>query len=189
MVMVSIVSLWLPILLAAVLVFVASSVIHMFLGYHRNDFEQLPNEAAAMEALRPLDLPVGDFVMPYAGSPDAMRSDEYKAKVEAGPVMFFTVLHPGALFNMGPQLAQWFAYSVVVGVFAAYLAGRTLAPGAEYLDVFRLTGTVAFACYAMSLPQRSIWYKQRWSTTGKSMFDALVYALLTAGCFGWMWPA
>ena len=34
----------------------------------------------------------------------------------------------------------------------------------------------------------SIWYKRSWSTTWKSMFDALVYGLFTGGVFGWLWP-
>lgn len=186
---ISIVSLWLPIVLAAVLAFVASSVIHMFLGYHKNDFGKLPGEDTALNALAPLEIPPGDYVMPHAGSPDAMKSPEYKAKVERGPAAFLTVMDPKRLFNMGSQFGQWFAYLLLVGVVTAYVAGRTLSPGAEYLSVFRLTGTVAFACYAMSLPQRAIWYHTSWSSTLKSMFDGLIYALLTAGTFGWLWPA
>jgi hypothetical protein len=187
--MISIVGLWLPIVLAAVLVFIASSVIHMFLGYHANDFGRVPNEEAIQDALAPMDIPPGDYVMPYAGGMEAMKSEEYRQKVERGPVMFFTVLEPRVVFSMGPQLAQWFAYSLLVGVLAAYVAGRMLPMGADYLSVFRLTGTVAFASYAMALLQRSIWYKQKWSTTLKSVFDGLIYACLTAGVFGWLWPA
>lgn len=187
--MIPIPALWMPILLAGVLAFAASSVIHMFFTYHKHDFRQVPNEDAAMDALRPLNIPAGDYILPYAESSEVMNSDEYKARVEKGPVAFFTVLQPGSLFNMGPQLAQWFAYCVVVAAVTAYVAGRTLAPGAEYLAVFRLTGTVAFACFAMSLPQRSIWYKQGWGSTLRSMFDGFVYACLTAGAFGWLWPS
>lgn len=182
-------SLWIPILLGAVLVFVASSVIHMFLRYHSNDFGKLPDEDGALDALSALGIPPGDYAMPYAGGMEAMKSEEYKAKVAKGPVAFFTVLPSGSVFNMAPQLVQWFVYSAVVGVMAAYVAGRTLGPGAEYLEVFRLTGTVAFCCYALALPQRSIWFRLKWSTTLKSMFDGLVYGLLTAGAFGWLWPA
>lgn len=187
--MISIVSLWLPILLAAVLVFIASSVIHMFLKYHQNDYAKLPDEDGAMNALRPLGIPPGEYVFPYSGSMEAMRSDAFKAKVEQGPVGFMTVMDPKGVFNMGPQLGQWFAYCVVVGIVTAYVGGRTLGTGEEYLTVFRLTGTVAFACYAMGMPQRSIWYKQSWATTARSMFDGLVYACLTAGAFGAFWPA
>lgn len=186
--MVSIPSLWLPILLSGILVFIGSSVIHMFMTYHKNDFAKVPGEDAVMDALRPLDIPPGDYVLPYAGSTKVMNSPEYKERVEKGPVAFFTVLAPGAMSNMVPQLAQWFFYCVVVAVVAAYVATRTLSAGADYLAVFRLVGTVAFACYALALPQRSIWYKQNWGATIRSMFDGFVYACLTAGAFGMLWP-
>jgi hypothetical protein len=187
--MISIVALWLPILVSAALVFVVSSVIHMLLGYHRNDFHRVPSEDAVLEGLRRADLTPGDYAIPYAGTMEAMKSEEYRQKVERGPVAFMTVIDKNRVFNMTSPLAQWFLYSVLVGILAAYLAGRTFGPGAEYLDVFRVTGTVAFAGYAMALMQRSIWFAQRWSVTLKSMFDGLVYALVTAGTFGWLWPA
>jgi hypothetical protein len=181
-------TLWLPILIASVIVFVVSSIIHMALPYHRNDFWKVPGEDGVLEALGPFDIPPGDYVIPYAGGMEAMKSEEYKKKVEKGPAAFITVIPPGTVFSMGPQLVQWFAYTLLVGIVSAYLAGRMLPPGTDYLQVFRVTGTVAFASYSMALMQRSIWYRQRWSTTLKSMFDGLVYAALTGGVFGWLWP-
>ena len=181
-------TLWLPILLSAVLVFVMSSIIHMFLGYHANDFEQVPNEDGVMEALRRFEIPPGDYVIPYSGGAEAMKSEAFRAKIERGPIALMTVMSHRAYSNMGSQFVQWFAYSLLVGIVAAYVAGRTLPPGADYLSVFRLTGTVAFASYAMALMPQSIWYQKSWSATLKGMFDGLVYAALTAGAFGWLWP-
>ena len=181
-------TLWLPILVAGILVFAMSSILHMLLPYHRTDFVGLPGEDGVMDALRPFDIPPGDYVMPHAGSPDVLRSDAFRTKVENGPTWFITVVHPSTFFSMGPQLVQWFAYTLLVGAVSAYLGGRILGPGANYLDVFRVTGTVAFASYSMALMQRSIWYRLRWSSTLKSMFDGLVYAALTGGAFGWLWP-
>ncbi len=182
-------TLWLPILVAAILVFVMSSIIHMLLPYHRNDFGKAPDEDRVMDALRSFDIPPGDYALPHAGGPDAMKSEEFRQKVEKGPLVVMTLMPANSFSNMGPQLVQWFAFSLLVGVVSAYVAGRTLATGADYLAVFRLTGTVAFASYSMGLMQRSIWYKSSWSATLKSMFDGLVYAALTAGAFGWLWPA
>jgi hypothetical protein len=54
--------------------------------------------------------------------------------------------------------------------------------------VFRVVGTTAFMGYALGLWQMSIWYKRSAVTTLKSTFDGLVYACLTAGAFGWLWP-
>ena len=89
---------------------------------------------------------------------------------------------------MGSQLAQWFVYCLIVGVFAAYITSRAAAPGAEYLSVFRFAGCTAFIGYSLAHMQRSIWFKQAWSTTLKNMFDGLIYGLLTAGSFAWLWP-
>jgi hypothetical protein len=183
--MVTIASLWLPILVAAVLVFVVSSIIHTVLSYHRSDFGPVPDEGAVRAGLS--GVPPGDYVVPHAASNDERRSEEFTAKMKEGPVAFMTVLPRGET-GMGASLVQWFLYCVLVGVFAAYLAGRTLGPGAEYLAVFRFAGTVAFAGYGLALLQNSIWFRRQWSSTLKSVFDALVYALLTAGAFGWLWP-
>lgn len=184
--MVALTGLILPILLSAVLVFIASSIFHMALKYHHNDFGQLPDEDTLMEAFRNAKVSPGSYAMPCAGSPEAMKSPEFQAKVDKGPMVFMTVFDGG--FAMGSSLVQWFIYSALVAFFSGYVASRTLAPGAEYLAVFRVVGTVAFMAYAMGLWQMSIWYKRPWSLTAKFTFDGLIYALLTAGAFGWLWP-
>jgi hypothetical protein len=186
--MVAITSLWLPILLAAVLVFLVSWLIHTALNYHKSDFGELPSEDAVMDALRPFNIPPGDYAIPRAGDMATFKSPEFQERLNKGPVAFITVLPTGP-FKMGASLVQWFVYCIVVGLFAAYIAGRALGPGAEYLSVFRFAGCTAFVGYALALLQNSIWTKKAWSSTLKSMFDGLVYALLTAGAFGWLWPA
>ena len=185
--MIPVTSLWLPILLAAVVVFIISSVIHMVLGYHRTDFAKAPGEDEVLAALGAAGIPPGEYVMPYAGSPAAMKDPAWLEKVRRGPVAFMSVM-PGGDPKMGAQLAQWFLYCVLVGVFAAYVAGRAVPAGGDYLSVFRFVGTTAFAGYGLALIQNSIWYKRRWSTTLKNLFDALVYSLATAGIFGTFWP-
>lgn len=183
---VSIMSLWLPILLSAVLVFIASSVIHMVLPYHRSDYSKVPSEEKVMATLREAKLPAGVYALPHAGSAKERGSPEFQEKMKKGPVAMLTVMSgPPA---MGKLLSQWFIYSVVVSLFAAYIASRAVGAGADYLDVFRFAGTTAFIGYAAALWQDSIWMGQPWSLTLKSTFDGLIYALLTAGVFGWLWP-
>lgn len=186
--MVPVMSLWLPILLSAVIVFVVSSIIHTVLTYHRTDFSKIPSEDGVMDALRKFDIQPGDYVIPCAGSAKAMGSPEFIEKTTKGPVAFMTVI-PAGPPRMGKNLVQWFVYSIIVAVFAAYIAGRALQPGANYLTVFRFAGATAFIGYSLALLQNSIWYKRSWSATLKSVFDGLVYALFTAGTFGWLWPA
>ena len=185
--MVSLASLWMPILLSAVAVFFASSLIHMVLKYHDTDFSPAPDEEGARRALGALNLSPGDYCVPRPSSMAEMKSPAYLAKVQEGPNVVLTVLPKGPP-NMGPQLGQWFVFSVVVSLFAAYVASRTIAPATTYLTVFRLTGTVAFCGYALGQWPAAIWYGKSRSATAKGTFDGLVYALLTAGVFGWLWP-
>ena len=180
-------ALWLPIVLSAVLVFVASSIIHMFLGWHAGDYPSLPDEARFADAVRPLAIPPGDYMVPCPRSMADMRSPEFIEKRKTGPVMMITVF-PTGLSGMGRNLAMWFVYSLVVSLFAAYVTSRAVGPGADHPQVFRFAGTVAFVGYALALWQMSIWYRRQWRTTIVSTIDGLIYAGLTAGVFGWLWP-
>ena len=181
-------ALWLPILVSAVLVYIASTIIHMALPWwHKTDYPKLPNEDKVMDALRPFAIPPGDYVMPRPANMQEMKSPEYLEKRTKGPVMIFTVLPSGPV-TMAKHLVMWFIYSLVVGLFAAYIAAHALPPGATYPTVFRMVGATAFAGYALALWQMSIWWGRKWSTTIKNTIDGLLYALLTAGTFGWLWP-
>jgi hypothetical protein len=117
-----------------------------------------------------------------------MKSPEFTEKLTQGPVISMTVM-PNGPINMGKSLGLWFVYSLVVSVFSAYVAGRALGPGADYLAVFRFAGVTAFAAYSLALLQQSIWWARKWSSTIKSVVDGLIYALFTAGTFGWLWPS
>ena len=185
--MVPVLALWLPILVAAVVVFIASSILHMALPYHQSDYRGLPHEADVMEAMRKAGVQPGDYMMPHGGSMAALKDPAFLDKYAKGPVAVLTVMRSGRP-SMGLQLAQWFVYCAVVGVFAAYIAGRALGPGAHYLAVFRFAGATAFVGYSLALWQDSIWYKKQLSTTLKNTFDGLIYGLLTGGVFGWLWP-
>lgn len=185
--MVSVTQLWLPILLAAVLVFVASSIIHMALGYHAGDYKKVPREDEALAAMRPFNLEPGDYAMPKPGSMAAMKDPEFQKKWKAGPIMFFTVM-PAGQQEMAAQFIGWFLYSVFIGLITAYVTGLAYGPGAGHRQILRMATTVAFIGYVGSLPQFSIWYKRSWRTTLVGMFDGLVYGVLTAGALAWLWP-
>jgi hypothetical protein len=180
-------SLVVPILLSAVLVFIASFVFHMLLPFHRNDLGRLAKEAEIQDALRRFNIPPGDYAIPMAATSADMKAPEFLERMKKGPIVFMT-LAPGAPMSMGKPLFLWFLYSVLVSIFAAYITGRALGPGAHYLEVFRFAGATAFLGYSLALMQNSIWWRKNWWTTTKSMIDGLIYGLLTAGTFGWLWP-
>jgi hypothetical protein len=181
-------SLLLPILLSAVFVFIASSIIHMATPWHAGDYRRVPNEDAVAASLRAHAVPPGDYMMPRPASMKEMSSPEFIEKRRQGPVMLFTMM-PNGEMSMGSSLGQWFVYLLAVGLFTAYVAGLALGRGAEYMPVFRVAGATAFMGYALALAQFSIWYKRNWGTTLRSMADGLLYALITAGTFGWLWPS
>ena len=178
--------LWLPILVSAVFVFIASSVIHMASPWHKSDYPKLANEQQVMDAMRPLGVPPGDYFVPRPANREEMRSQTFLEKTRQGPIMLFTIMPPG--MSMGRNLALWFVYCVVVSIFAAYIAGRAVPPATPYLQVFRFAGATAFIGYSAALWQMSIWYRRAWTTTIKATIDGLIYAGLTAGAFGWLWP-
>jgi len=185
--MVPLMSLWMPIVLSAVIVFVASSIIHMVLPYHRGDFRRAPNEEELQDAMRKASIPAGDYMIPCPHGPAGMKDPKYQELVKKGPVATMTVFPAGG-FNMGSSLAMWFCFCLVMSVFAAYVTGRAIPAGTTYLTVFRFAGVTAFMGHALGQWPGTIWYRRSVGTTIKHTFDGLVYGLLTAGTFGWLWP-
>lgn len=179
--------LWLPILLSAALVFLASFVVHMLLPWHKGDYRAVPNEDQVRDALRRAAIPPGDYMMPRPASTADMRSPEFTAKLDQGPNVVMTVM-PNGRTSMGKLLFQWFVYLLVVSLFAGYIASRALPAGAPYLAVFRFVGATAFIAHSFALWPMSIWYRRSWGTTVRSTIDGLLYGLLAAGVFGWLWP-
>ena len=185
--MVGLSALWLPILLSAVIVFVVSSIIHIATPWHKGDYRKMADEDKAMDSLRPLALPPGDYMVPRPPSAQEMRSPDFVEKMNKGPVLVLTVMPSGPV-QMTKSLVLWFLYSAVVGFFAAYVASRALPVGAPQARVFQLVGVTAFVGYSVALWQMSIWYRRAWGTTVRATIDGLIYALLTASIFAWLWP-
>src|SRR2546421_4172230 len=185
--MIPLTALWLPILVSAVIAFFASFIMHMLLAYHKSDYRKLPDEDCVTDALRSAGVKRGPaYFFPYFSFKE-MKSAPVIEKMKRGPVGLLTVL-PSGPPAMGKNLVQWFVYCIVISVFAAYLASRTLTPGAGSLEVFRVIGTVAFLGYGAAHAQESIWFGRSWVVTFKHIFDSVIYAVLTAGTFGLLWP-
>jgi hypothetical protein len=183
------IAIWLAILTAAVGVFVASSVLHMVLPYHRSDVRRLPaeKEDAILDALRRIGMAPGDYAAPHAGGPSGMRDPAFVAKMTKGPRVFFSLL-PGEAPSMGPYLAQWFVYCLVVSTCTALLVWQIVGRGGSARLAFHYGSLIGFLAYGMALPQHSIWYRRSWATTLKSLLDSLIYGAVTGAAFGWLWP-
>lgn len=185
--MISVSALLLPTLVAAVLVFLVSSLVHMLTPWHAGDFSRLPNEDAVLTALRPFNIVPGTYVAPRPSSMKEMATPEFKAKLHQGPNVMMHVL-PNAQTGMGRQLTLWFLYSAVVALFAGYITSRAVGVGADASVVFRFVAAIAFAGYSIGLWQNSIWYGRSWVVTIKSTIDGVLYGCLTAAAFAWLWP-
>lgn len=187
--MVPLTSLLIPIVVSAAIVFFASFILHMVLGYHKSDLRKLSDqqEDEIIATIGRMHLQPADYAVPHPGSPEHMKDPAFVAKMTEGPLVILNV-SPGAPPSMGTNLAMWFVFVLVVTLFSAYITSRAVTPGTDYLTVFRFAGTSAFMGYALGQIPESIWYKRSWVRTSKSIVDSLIYALLTAGVFGWLWP-
>lgn len=181
--------LWLPMLLSAVAVFVVSSIIHMTPLWHKSDYPRYSSEDRVLDALRPIGIPPGDYMMPRPASSAEMRSPEFKEKMKRGPAVILTVMPPWS-GSMASNLVQWFVYCLVVSVVAGYIggAGMGLHSASNFVQICRFVGTTAFVGYSFALWQMSIWYRRAWSMTLKATFDGVIFALVTCVVFAWLWP-
>ena len=185
--MVGLSALWMPIVVSSVFVFIALALIHALLGWHKGDMNALPGEAKLMESLRVQNVQPGDYRFPFSNSVDEMKTPEWDAKMKQGPVGFMSI-QPSAPMNMGKMFGQWFAYSLLIAVLAAYVAGRTLGHDAPFVAVFRVTGAIAFGCYVIALWNNWIWWGQGTRFTITYSLDGIIYALVTGATFAWLWP-
>jgi hypothetical protein len=185
--MVTLGALWLPIVLSAVLVFILSAIVHMVLRYHASDYSKLPNEDGVRAAIRTGNPGPAQYIIPYCATPKEMESPEMKQKYAEGPIAVMNLKAPGYQ-GMGPMLLQWFVFTLVVSFFVAYVAAHTVPPGTAYLEVFRVLGAIGFLAYGAGQIPAAIWMGKPWSVALKELFDGLLYGLVTAGTFGWLWP-
>ena len=175
--------LWIPIVVSAVIVFIASSVIWMIFKWHNSDYHKTGDEEAVRAALKGTE--PGYYLVPYCMDSAEFKEPGVQQKYVDGPLAYVTVA-PNGLPRMGPKLIGMFIYFLLVGILCAYFVSRTLGADADYLAVFRVAGTVAFIANSFALVPESIWFNRPWIMTGKNFLDALIYGLLTGGVFGWL---
>lgn len=184
----TVLSLWLPILLSAVVVFVISSLIHMVIKWHAGDYTALANEDAVRAAIRAGNPKPGRYVMPHCGDMKDMGSDAMRKKYEEGPVGHFT-LGPTGVPNLGKFLGQWFLWSLIVTAVAAYLAARVYGlDHAHAGGAAKLVGAVTFIALGFGTVQESIWMMRPWSASAKYLLDAALYGIGSGLVFLWLWP-
>jgi hypothetical protein len=185
--MVTLAQLWLPIVLSAVFVFIASSILHMVLKFwHTPDYRGFSNEAEVGAAMRSGNAAPGMYMIPYC-TPEAMKDPATQARFQQGPVGMIYLRRP-AMMNMGAFLGQWFVFCLVVSLLAAFLGVHTMGVATPYRHVFGVVGLSTFMAYALGTVPNAIWWGHPWSSQFKHVVDGAIYAGITAGTFGWLWP-
>lgn len=185
--MISITQLWLPMLVSAVGVFVASSLVHMVFKWHNKDYRKLPNEDDVAATLRKSGLPPGQYVIPYCMEMKDLQTQDMQQKFSEGPVGYIN-LRPNGVPNMGKSLGQWFALTLFVALLATVVAAIALPIGAAQEPAFDITFLVTFAAYACGSISGGIWKGQTWRAVAIDLLDAFIYAAVTGVAFALLWP-
>ncbi len=185
---ITLLQLWMPILLGTFLAWIASALIHVVAKYHNSDYQALSNEEEVMDAVRNGSPKLGIHTLPCCAEMSEMNKPEVQEKFNKGPVAILTVF-PNGLLKMGKLMLQQITFFLGGCIVIAYCATQALTAGVDYMAVFRFVSTVGFLAFGWANIPMSIWYGHPWSTTAKYLFDALIYALVVAGSFAWLWPA
>src|SRR5258705_10811262 len=148
--------LWIPILLSAVLVFVASSLIHMVCKWHNSEYHGFSNEDEVRAVIRKGNAAPGLFIVPYCADPKDMAKPEMVKKFEEGPIAFVNVVKAKTP-SMGKPLVMWFILTLVVAAVAGYLACHTVPVGAGFRAVAPGGGLWAFLSYPCGRVSRWTW--------------------------------
>ena len=185
---ISLMQMWLPIVVATFLAWIGSFVIHVAIKYHNHDYKKLPNEDEVMDAVRKGSPGLGIHTFPFCTDMSAMKDEAVQNKFKNGPVGMLTVF-PDGMPNMGKAVIQQILFFLFGCTLIAYCASLALQTGADYMSVFRFVAAVGFLTFGWGVIPFAIWYGHPWSTTARYLLDALIYGLLVAGTFAWLWPA
>jgi hypothetical protein len=181
-------SLWLPIVLSGVFVFIASALINMlFKFWHAPDYRGFTNEDEIRAAIRSGNPAApGQYALPYC-RPEAMKDPAMQEKFKQGPVGMVYLRRSGVM-NMSASLLQWFLFCLLVSLFCALIA-LVLPAGADRHQVFHTVALAALMGHAFGCFTDGIWRGLPWKAAFKYMLDGVIYAVITGATFMWLWPA
>lgn len=176
---------WLPILVSGVLVWIAGFLMWMLLGLHKNEWLELPDERGFMGAMLEMGVKPGQYAFPFSDNGKRMKDPEFQERMNRGPLGYARIW-PGPP-NMGLFMAGTLAVNWVIAVFVAYIGSLAAFPESPYLAKFRVIGATAVAIYTLGRLPNDIWFRTPPASVGRNLFEGVVYGLLTAGTFAWLW--
>lgn len=183
-----VIQLWLPVLAAAIFVFVASSLIHMVFKWHNSDYRKLANEDEVRATVRAGSPAPGQYVIPHCTDMKEMQSEALQDKFREGPVALLTV-KPNRLPSMGPTLGTWYLLNLAVALVAALVSLHAFGLNADAAcRAGCLGGILTFMSYGIGSVSNGIWMGRPWSAVAKDLLDAAIYGAVTGLAFCWLWP-
>ena len=185
--MVSLASLWLPIVLGAVAVFVTSSLVHMVFKWHNAHYLKFANEDEVRAAIARGTPAPGHYVVPYCVDGKEMQAPAMQQKFRDGPIGHFFVA-PSGVPNLGKHLGSWFALALAICVLSGYVAAHALPAGAAFGDVLRIVWVVGLLAYGAGPVMDAIWHARPARETLLDLLDALIYGVSMALPFALLWP-
>ncbi len=182
--------LWQPILLATALCFIMSALIWMIAPHHKGEWKEPPNVGGLRDLLRQGGIQPGGYTFPHMS--DADRKDKTKAAEKMqqwaeGPSGVLYIVPKGPM-SMGKMMGQQVAYFLLVNIFLGWFTSYFIVVGTTYVHVFKIIGLAAFMSYFLGSIPESIWFGRPWKSVVLQGIDAALYAGMTAGTFGWLWP-
>ena len=180
--------LWLPILLSAVSVFIASSLIHMLFKWHNSEYRGFANEDAVRAAINQGGAKPGIYFIPNMAdcSKEQMQDPVFQAKFTEGPVAKIIVRPAGAM-SMGKPLLLWFLLALLVAAAAGCVAFFAVGAG-DGNRGGQIVGVVTLLAYGVGSVVQGIWWGAPWRSVLKDLLDAIIYAVVSALAFCWLWP-
>ena len=174
--------LWLSIVVSAALVWIASFLMHMVLPHHKGEWKGLPSEEGVLAALK--GVAPGQYMFPWCDMKQ-MNDPAMQEKLNSSPNGTLTIW--SGRVNMGRNLLLTLLTYLFIGALTAYVTWHALqGEEPDYMTVFRMAGSAALLGHGMGWITHMIWYQVKGFWT--HMFDSVVFALVTAGVFGWLWP-
>ena len=176
------INLWLPIILSAVALWVASSVFWTALPHHNQDFDPLPDEDAMMKSVTQLEIPPGRYLFPYPYHPGADRKALMEKYTQGPRGSLVTWDMP----NMGKNLGLTFVYFLLISAVTAYVAWAAIG-GQEALTfskVLQIVGGIGVLVFCSSGQLHAIWFPRRMIM---EFVDGIAYGLIIGLIFASLW--
>jgi hypothetical protein len=179
------IELWIPIVVASVVLFFVSAFAWMVLPHHNKlDWSKLPDEDGFIGALKGSNVAPGRYMFPHVNSHQEAQQPEFQEKYKSGPVGTLTIF---GKVNMGVNMLWTFVFFLVCNAMLAYLAWFALRQqeSQSFLDIWRFVGTAAILTYSCSAIPNDIWFKRPSLT---NVIDGIVYGLICGLVFASLWP-